>query len=501
MIDLLFCSVLFVPNVEPAPCTPSAFVATDDKDLDSKIAAAGRDVAKLLELANSYSTAKHDDDAKKVFAKVLEVDANNEVAHKALNHQFYDKKWFESFAELTKYKREETAKMKAKGLARFKDEWVPEADLPFLQMNWTKDAKGAWSNPFEAARAKQVDEWKAAGYQFRADDNSWIAPGDVDKWSAIQWKCGEQWLDTAAANEYHSKLGQWWELAGDHFVVWTTVDWDGGNIARWHAEKIYPELVRIFGAEPTEKPHFIVLNGLEQYNLAAGGNPPALPESEGFSSLHGAYFSDYYFDAAAKPPQYLGSGVSYWDRKDAKVSGWGPFWLRWAAAQSYADAIDRSWLTIGDRVANGQNTDLAAVGAAFWSEKRIPRWLRWGAASYCERFLKDPQAAEGANPWSLREFAFAELKKNGGLRKLDELFAFGLNLTNLDNSSHMYEEAGLVVSFLLDGSAGDKELAAKHEAFKKALKSGTKKDVADAANALQAELLKHEAAIKKFAGL
>src|SRR6185503_9098831 len=106
-------------------------------------------------------------------------------------------KWFDSFAELSKYKREEAAKMKAKGLGRYKDEWVPEGDVPFLSMGWTKDAKGAWVNPAAAARDKQVEEWKAAGWQFRADDNSWIAPEDVEKWAAIQWKCGDQWLDMA----------------------------------------------------------------------------------------------------------------------------------------------------------------------------------------------------------------------------------------------------------------------------------------------------------------
>jgi len=59
---------------------------------------AGGDVAKLLELATTYSGAGRQEAANKVYKKILEVDATNEAAHKALNHQFYDKKWFESFA-------------------------------------------------------------------------------------------------------------------------------------------------------------------------------------------------------------------------------------------------------------------------------------------------------------------------------------------------------------------------------------------------------------------
>ena len=45
--------------------------------------------------------------------------------------------------------------MKGKGLARYKDEWVPEGDVPFLNMGWTKDEKGVWTNPAELARLKQ----------------------------------------------------------------------------------------------------------------------------------------------------------------------------------------------------------------------------------------------------------------------------------------------------------------------------------------------------------
>jgi hypothetical protein len=123
--------------------------------LDAKIAAAGKDVAKLLELLRPSSGGPQQDSADKVYKEVIEIDPNNETARKALRHQQYDGKWFESFAELAKYKRDEAAKMKAKGLARFKDGWVPEADVPYLKMGWTKDAQGAWSDPLAAERAKE----------------------------------------------------------------------------------------------------------------------------------------------------------------------------------------------------------------------------------------------------------------------------------------------------------------------------------------------------------
>ncbi len=476
-----------------------ANVAGQDADVDAKIAAAGKDVSKLLELAGSLNTAQPEA-AAKVYKRVLEIDSSNEAAHKGLRHQLYDKKWFESFAELSKYKREEAAKMKEKGLARFKDDWVPEADLPFLQMGWTQGRKGDWQNPVEVARVKQWTDFDAQGYKFRADDSSWIAPDDFPKWEALQWKCGNDWVDMAKANDFHAKPEQAWKLAGEHFDVETTVDWDGANQARWHAEKAYPELVRVFGVEPTRRLHLVVVNGLAQYNQVAGNNP-LLPESEGYSSLHGAYFADLYFDPTAKPPQFLGCGVSYWARKDPKDGSWGPLWARWAAAQSFVDAIDPSWNAVGEKLASGGAMEDAAFIASFWTEKRVPKWLRYGAASYVERFMKDPTVAEGADPWGVRTFAFGKLKKDGGLRKLEDVFAFALNINDIPGSTRLYDEAGVLVSYLMDGSNGDKGIAAKHEAFKNALASGKAADAKAAATALQAELLKHEADIRKFSGL
>ncbi|HTF90062.1 MAG TPA: hypothetical protein VK843_16730 [Planctomycetota bacterium] len=498
MISLLLSCLFPVPCPVPARAEAFVFQTPDAAEVDAKISAAGKDVARLLELASSFTTAGQDAAAKKVFKKVLEIDAANETAHKGLNHQLYDKKWFESFAELAKYKREEASKMKGKGLARVKDEWVPEADAPFLRMGWQKNDKGVWSDPIELAEQKQITEWKAAGYQYRADDNTWIAPADFEKWRALLCKCGNEWLDTAKANEYHANIVQPWELMGEHFMAWSTTEWPTADLARKQADKIYPELVRIFGVEPTKKPHFYVLNSLAQYNQAAGSQP-ILIESEGISSLHGAYFADAFF-AGNAPPQYLGCGVSYWDRKDPKLDNWGPYWLRWAAAQSFVEAIDPSWNAISDWIEAGGRGDLAAYAGPFWGEKKIPRWLRYGAASYVERYLKDPAATASSDPWALRSFAFAELKK-GSLHKLEDVFAFKLDLKDIEGSARLYEEAGLVVSYLLDGAAGEKDLTAKHEAFKTALKSGTKAEAIAAADALQKSLAKHERDIKKFAGL
>ena len=78
---------------------------------------------------------------------------------------------------------------------------------------------------------------------------------------------------------------------------------------------------------------------------------------------------------------------------------------------------------------------------------------------------------------------------------------FALDINKADNSTRLYHEAGLLVSYLLDGAPDDKKLAEKLAAFQTALKSGSKKDVTEAADGLQKELVANEANIKKFAGL
>jgi len=494
---ILLC-ILALPTHASAAAPLEFTVTQDDADVDAAIQAAGKNIDKLLELATSYTEASRTAAAEKVHRRVIELDPDHEAARAGLRHQFYDGQWFESFVALAKYKREEAARMKGKGLGLFGDRWVPIEDVPFLSLGWKRNTSGSWVNPIEEAREKQVKVWMAEGYQFRADDNSWVAPDEFENWTKLLWKCGDAWVGLEDANKYHASLEQSWELMGEHFVTWTSASWETGNLARWHADQVHSHLVRLFGVEPKAKPHFVVLPSLVAYNDAAGGNV-TLPESEGFSSLHGAYFSDACFDASVDPPQFIGTGVSYWDRSDPTLGAWGPFWLRWAAAQSYIDAIDRSWIAVGGRLTDRGATDGYAKN--FWEEKRIPRWLRYGAAGYVERFLPNYEATEGADPWSLRTFSLEELKKSGGLRDLKDVFAFKLNLTDLPGSSRLYQEAGLVVAYLLDGAEGDRKLQAAHEGFRAALASGNGDEARASAKALESALLEREKAIRAFAGL
>jgi hypothetical protein len=480
----------FTASIAPAS-TPVALVPQEADEVGQKITDAGTDVAKLLELAKSYQTAENDEAAKKVFERVVELDPEHEEAHKALRHHHYDGKWFKSYAELSKYRREETERMKAQGLARLGDEWVPIADLPYRKMGWTQE-DGKWIHPGKAARAKDESEKAAAGWKQQAD-LVWVAPEEQARWSENLWKCGDQWLAQAEADAYHADLGRWWTLPGQHFVTYSTCDYETVRWINWYADKTYPSLVRLFGIEPSEPPTIVVLKSLDQYNKFATGDQAAqFPPSEidGFSSLHHAFFAESFFDVSLTPPEYKGSGAAFWDKTNPSLEPWGHFAVRHAAGLSYAEAIDPSWVAVSDFLGGGQ-----PATAPFWAEKRIPRWLHYGAASYVERYMPNEDDKEA--PWAWREWAIGELKKGGKLDELDRIFAFPLDLNQIEASTRLIHEAGLLVSFILDG--GCKSVVQAHQALLDCLR--TSKGVPEAVVELQEVLKQHQRELEEFAGI
>lgn len=486
-----------------AASSANALEAWGPDDVDDAIAAAGRDLPALLKLAEGYGAGGRAAEAKRVYERVIEIDADNEVAREALRHERYDGRWFETYVELARYKRAEAKRMKAAGKARFMDRWVPEEDLPYLQMGWVRDASRNWRDARVVQWEREAAELQAAGHRFRADDSTWVAPEDFDKWSAMLWRCGDDWLPTDEADVYHADLRHPWVLSGEHFRVITICPWGVGNTARWHVDQTWPHLVRLFGVEPPSKPEVLVFGTLEQYNAAAGGD---LNDSEGYSSIYGAYYADAAVLAAPDGPEgavrYAGKGVSMWAQDDPDAARWGALWTRWAAAQAFVDAIDFSLHAVGGYVAPGADldADYPDFSEKFWEEKAIPRWLREGAASYAERYLPDPEMPEGGDPWTLRAFAFSDLARRGGLRPLPELFEFPIDVGRREETLRLRDEAGLLVSYLLDGASEDQALTAAHDRFRVAMEAGDRAEIEASATALELALTERSAKIREYAG-
>ncbi|MFT4543005.1 MAG: hypothetical protein ACI835_005474 [Planctomycetota bacterium] len=443
--------------------------AQEADEYDTKLTAAGDDVEKLWELQAWCKEQGRNSDARKVLKKIVSVDGGHEAARKALGHHFYDEQWFSSRTELSSHRRKEERAMKEKGFVRMDKEWVPIADAPFLRMGWAKDETGHYQSPATAARMLKEAKLREDGYQ--QQDTTWIEPDEFDKWREGLYKCGDDWLAGKEAEAFHSNLTTPWRIPSPNgkFIIVSTCKRRPAELAAWHADRTYGDLARIFGLQPLSTPVVTVVDGVSQYNIMAAGNQemgiqPA--ENSGWSSIHYAFFGELMFEMNEGTPEYNGGGVCYYAADQPNLEPYGKHAVRHAAALSYIEKIDPSWDSISRMMASASSGGGAQLGN-FWQEKKVPLWLRFGAASYVERYYKD---ADSKNPNWPMEWSTKNLAAMNSMRLAPEVLAFQIDPGQPEDSRKWMSECGLLVSFMLHGK--DAEVSAAHGAFKAALKSG-----------------------------
>jgi hypothetical protein len=92
------------------------------------------------------------------------------------------------------------------------------------------------------------------------------------------------------------------------------------------------------------------------------------------------------------------------------------------------------------------------------------------------------------------------LLRAGGLRPLKQVIAFSLHPGDPTDTSKLINEAGLVMSFVMEGN--NAAVTEKLKAFRAAFQAGkTGKELNETINALNTEIQKDEAELRKFAGL
>ena len=498
-------ATLLLSLATPAPTHPvaSAFVAPapgaaearrQDEEYDAKLAEAGDDVTKLWELHLWCKETSRNSESRATLKKLLELDAEHAEAHKALGHHSYDGQWFETYTALAKYKRAEEKRMRDQGLARYKDEWVKIDDLPYLRMSWVQGDDGKWRSPHEIARREQEEKYRADGWIQK--DMIWISPEEAPNLEKGLYKCGEDWLSLEEADTFHAQIGQWWRRHEQHFIVNSTLPFAWTDWARFFADSTFQDLTRIFGIVPEGPIEVTVLNSLGQYNQLAGGDPnQGIPgfEASGFSSCHYAFFAELFIDPSVQPMEYRGQGVGYWDVNDPKVKPYGPMAIRHAAALSFAEVIDPSLDTVSRFIENPSGQPNAP---AFWNEKRIPNWLRFGSASYVDRFRAEEHDVNNVT-WAARDWSIGQMKEAGGLLPFEQIFGLTLDPADPEGTARRMSQAGLFVAFMLDANCAP--VVEKHSKLKSVLKSG--EDVTEALTELQTAITENLAALTAFSGL
>lgn len=441
---------------------------------------------KLYEWCEAFGLSK---EGRSCLRAIVKVDKEHEGAHEALGHFYYDGKWFKTQKKLDAYKKkEEKRKADEEGLVKHEGEWVSAEDLPFLKRGMIRDENGQWID--EETHRRTTEGWKQ-------QDLTWISPDEQAKADSGLWKCGSEWLSLEAANEFHSKLDQWWTIPTDYFVVYSTCSREVTMEAVDHMDRAFRELSRIYGRAPKEPVPVFLMRSQAQYGALASGNGRAadVSETHGLSSIHYAYFADILFLEGEHGVEWLRAGVSYWDAGAENGAQWGAHSVRHAAAQSFAEALDSSPKAVSKFESSGElsRKDLDK----YMAEKKVPEWFRVGAVTYSERYFVDSLVAAGGNPYWPRDWSIQNILNKGGLQPLKEILDGELSVGTPEASTKRMNSLGLVMAFILDGKVP--ELKQAHAAVKAALKSD--KDGAKEFKALAKVLAAHEDDFRKFAGV
>lgn len=472
----------------PAPAIDSA-QNPDEAEYEKRRKLADKDADKLWDLYDWCKEKKLDKSAKSCLRRIVELRKDDEKAHKLLGDVQYDGKWFASEKKIEEYKKQQAEKAakdaekaaKEKGLVKYKDQWVTPEDLVQLKKGLTKNEKGEW---VDAEEQKKIAE----GWVHQ--DLEWVSPKEKDNIAKGLWKCGDKWLDAAAADEFHSELFAWWRIPQPKFTLYTTCDRKVADQIVVNLKDSYDDLVKCYGFEPPTPPVVIVVRDATQYGTFAA---QFRTESDGLSSTHYAYFADIGINPDTE--EFLQWGVSYWDASTANGPKFAVHSTRHALGLSFCEALDPSTKTM-----ETTKEEQAFNPKEFWAEKRVPLWFRFGAAGYAERYYMDRTPASGNKPRWVVDWSLENLLAHGGMIPIAQVVDFEPSIDNAEETANWYNRIGLVMYFIIDGKCAP--VTEKLVAFQTALKAGKdEKAIAAAAKALATEVGKHDTELRKFAGL
>jgi len=477
-------SAQVAPATAPTASTLPLHASIDDpkEEFERRFELARGDVKKMWLLHSFCVTNNLKREDRTVLREVLKLDPEHQEAHEASGHIFFDDQWFTSKKKYEDYKKQqEEEEAQAKGWVRHKGGWADPAEVAKFEAGFVKDENGNWMTPEEL-------KYRTEGWL--RHDMEWVPPSDKPKIDAGLFKCGDNWISEAEANSYHKLPNQLWKIPSQegHFIIYTTIDRAQALEALELAEAAIPDLKRIFGRVPDHPVVFAVLRSDTQYgSFAAGDQAFGKPETEarGLSSLYGAYFADVWFD---KELNHMGAGVAYWDHSAKAGDQFGKLYVRNAAGLSLVEGLDPSPLaTTG--LKRLKDFDLEA----FLAEKKLPEWLRYGTASYLERYRQSTDV--GVEPLALRRWALSNVEKRGGLDGVSTVLRMKLSIDRPADSEKLINESGLLVAFLLEGDNAD--VKEKHAAFKTAFSSGAPFEAE--LTALEDALKNAAADVRKFA--
>lgn len=491
------------PTAGALPARPSAL--TSQSGFSERYAAAKNDVAALWELyewcvtpdAGSGAEGGTPSQTEKVLRRVLRLEPDHLRAHKALGHVREDGRWFESERALERFRRVSSVEdAKAKGFVRYRREYVHPDAVARLRKGLRFDRNyGMWLGTRDRRRL---------GGGWRLMDEEWIHPDEAGRLDEGLWRVDGEWVALARAEAFHAKIDRRWVIPGPWVRMHTTVPRAVAKRAMVEMEDAIEDLQRLFAVEPLWPLDVMIADSEEQYDRVAVGDPQgrrAPTHAAGIYVVYSGFYAESWIERPAKgDPTFSGMGVSYWNENVEFGDLFGVHNARYALGLSYVNGIDPSPNAVERALEAAKEGEIAKDHvAAFHREKRLPMWLRYGAAVYVERFFADRDAAKDRDAWWPRTWSLDNLRTLGGLEAIETVLDMPLDPTDLELCRRLLIESGLLVAYILDGNSTTAKGA--HLEFKEALASRDVERIDAAIELLERVLVAERTKILAFANL
>lgn len=380
--------------------------------------------------------------------RVVRLDPDHQVAREQLGHRWSRVQWFEEADVLDRFHRDQDPDgAAARGWVEYQSLWMHPEERAQLSKGREKDQEsGEWLTTADRKRL-------SAGWV--RQDLEWIEPEQVPEFEAGRWRVDGEWLSLEEADGRRSRLASPWLIPGARVRLMATTDRATALEAREHMERAIEDLRAVFGADPVLPLDVALLRNEEQFDRFAFGEPDGRRAPASLSRLHvlgGGYFAE----SRIANGEWSGMGVGLWDADIPYGDAYGVHSARRALGLSYVDALDPSPKAIkkGDY-------------AKYDEEKELPAWLRFGAATYAERFFRDRHIPPGGDEWWARKWSLTNLDHQGGLGSVADVLAGMPSADDPEASRRWMLSAGALVAFLVDGEHEATDAA--HGAFQEAL--------------------------------
>ncbi len=452
------------------------------KEFEQRLKAAQGNATELWKLHSWCEAAAMTKEQTAVLRAIVKATPEDRKARELLGHVQFEGKWYESQAKADQAaERALREEAKRTGKAIWRGTLVDPKDLPMLERGMVRNDQGQWVS------AQDLERIQSGWTQ---QDLVWVAPHEVEQLEAGRWKCKDQWMSLEEANRYHSTLETCWVIPGEKTVLYTTCSREVAQLGLVEMERSIDPLTKVFGQAPQQKLAVLMFDSARLYDEFGVETSESGVQLRDLSSLHGAYFAELY--ARPRDDGFAGGGVCLFDVSTEPGKMFGKTFVRHALGQSFAETIDPSPKALA--LASSAKPSKEAMSKAFWDEKLLPDWFRFGAATYAERYAPDTLAVD--SKWLFR-WSVDNLKRQNGLDQVKDILAFELDAKDTLRSPKMLNQFGLVVAFVVDGP--EQAISAAHAKLVAALQS--KQNLSLAVQELETKLIEFEPQLRAFAGL